>query len=141
MWDNYSKLVDSIIAHAQATHDTMAIVCQNKKPNGAASALELAFMNTDGPPPTKRRQSYTEKGEDQVAPYMKNHKTSKFNFKSYEAVIPGSFEEAKDLDNLWLFMSLLRAPTPPMWRGWNSVSIVDNLPPTRLDIVQETIVV
>ena len=110
------------MAHAQATHDTTGIVCQNKKLDGAAPPLKLASMNTDGPPSTKQRRSYTGKSEDQIVPYMKNLKASKFNFRSYEAVIPASFEEAKDLDNLWLFMSLLHALNTPTWRGWNSVT-------------------
>ncbi len=154
VWDNYDESVDSIMAHLQATHDTMGLVCQNKKPDGATPPPELASVSTDGPTPRKRRRSYIGKGVDQIVPYMKSPKANKFNFESYLAVTPASFAKAKSLDNLWLFVSLLHAASTPMWRGWNSISTVDTLPvqsigymenialpPTRLDVVQETMVI
>ena len=154
VWDNYDELVDSIMAHLQATHDTMGLVCQNKKLDGAAPPPELASVSTDGPLPKKRRRSYIGKGVDQIVPYMKCPKAKKFNFNSYLAAIPTSYETAKTLDNLWLYVSLLQADSTPMWRGWNSLTTVDNLPvqsigymenialpPKRLDVVQETMVI
>ncbi len=30
-WDNYDELADSIVSGKMATHDTMGLVCQNKK--------------------------------------------------------------------------------------------------------------
>ena len=153
-WDNYDELVDSVMAHLEATHDTMGLVCQNKKTDDAPPPLELASVSTDGPILKKRRRNYTGKGEDLIVPYMKIPKAKQFSFNSYHAITPTSCQTAKSLDNLWLFVSLLHATSTPMWRGWNSVTMVDTLPvqrigymenialpPTRLDVVQETLAI
>ena len=85
---------------------------------------------------------------------MKIPKANKFNFNSYHAVTPNIFNKANSLDNPWLFLSLLEASSTPMWKGWNSLTLVDThpvqnigymenitLPPTILDVVQETLMI
>ncbi len=71
-WDNYDELADSIVAGKMATYDTMGLVCQNKKTG--ESPPELASVNTEQPPPTKRKQTVTAHANTDLQPYLKTPK-------------------------------------------------------------------
>ena len=85
-----------------------------------------------------------------IEPYNKKPKMSKFNFLSHEVPRPQNLSSIKAKDLIWM-ISISRTTTP-MWQGWNSLITEDslpmqsiaymnaiNLPPTRLDVVAETL--
>ncbi len=114
-WDNYDELADSIVSGKMATHDTMGLVYQNKK--FGESPPELASVNTEQPPPTKRKRSFTGDGNTEVQQHMKTPKANKFRFASYEAPVPQNLKKAKNMDLLWLFSKYANSNIP-MWRGY-----------------------
>jgi len=99
--------------------------------------------------PKRLRRSYIPQDHD-IEPYMKKPRITSFVFQNREANIPREWESFVKTDLIWSF-SCTFLSNCPMWVGWNSLFVEDllpvqivgymetiNLPPTRNDVVQET---
>ena len=89
---------------------------------------------------------------EDLEPYLKKPKRSTFEFQVTTIQTPDGYDDAKSLDVLWLMMMNLCKTDIPMWVGWNSLSDCAGhiqqrvcymkhieFPPTRLDVVRETL--
>ena len=98
----------------------------------------------------KRRRQY--EPEDRIIlPYKKKPSIRKFEYTIYSMEAPSNLGKVNKIDLLWMLSCHLLKETP-MWRGWNSLVHEDrlplqdigymenlDLPPTRLDVIQETL--
>ena len=86
-----------------------------------------------------------------ILPYKKKPSIRKFEYKIYNMEAPPNLSKAEKMDRNWMLACHLLKETP-MWRGWNSLVHEDELPqqtigytenidppPTRLDVIQETL--
>jgi hypothetical protein len=89
--------------------------------------------------------------ERPIEPVRGKPSMKSFQYEVYENEIPTNLHQIERKDNLWMMSCALHNDTP-MWRGWNTLTTVDDLPkqnirymenihlpPTRLDVVRETL--
>ena len=97
----------------------------------------------------KRKQSF-EKEETQLEPCRKTPKIRVFSDQIKYCDVPQNLTKLKNRDLLWMISHMFQHNIP-MWIGWNLQVTVDNLPqqtigymdnyslpPTRLDVVTQT---
>ena len=127
IWDNHDELPDSVVAGLQGTHDTMGIVCQNRRNQQAFCDAVPTRSLCISPPSAKRRRSFISIENFHIVPYKKIPKANRFQYRNYEAITLEALATAKLRDTLWLFHCVVHNMTP-MWKGWNSIVSTDDLP-------------
>ena len=151
-WDNYDELNETL-SGKNTLHDTVGICYQNipehhPDPNG--NILEIG--NPECAQRTSQRKRKFDALETPIQPYRKLLRKSKFDYAVKAAHDkPNNLKIAQAKDMAWTVSCALMNDTP-MWTGWNSLVSVDvlprqvigymeniNLPPTRLDVVAETL--
>ncbi len=164
-WDNYDELTETL-SGAGTLHDTFGICYQNVDSGQATQSLNMhtAIANKvdDESVPSetvtepnqnnvKRRKKRTLPAADKdLEPYRKKPKIGSFNYKNIQGNKPNNLTVICNRDVLWM-MSTAMLENVPMWVGWNSrvtldpsppqnIGYMENicLPPTRLDVVVET---
>ena len=128
----YQNVVEDVCAEKDGIVET--IVQPELPKTHKNKAIRRAFQ------PTRR----------ELEPYKKKPKIALFNYEIKEIHRPPKVTVMEYRDLLWM-ISVAMGPTP-MWAGWNSLITTDplpvqkvlymenlNLPPTRLDVVAETI--
>ena len=152
-WDNYDENCETL-SGSGTLHDTVGICYQNiLPPHTDSSITETDQRNTTDTSPDSvgkcRKRSF--QAEDRhLEPYRKKPRCSSFAYAIRTCDEPKNLEKVKCLDALWLMSNVFEENTP-MWIGWNSrltkdhllqqkIGYMDNLslPPTRLDVVAET---
>ena len=101
--------------------------------------------------PCKQRRRQYDPPSRKIEPYKKKPSIKSFSYEVYENVSPDNLSIITKMSQIWMMSCFLRNDTP-MWRGWNSlvhqdalpqqdIGYIENidLPPTRLDVVQETL--
>lgn len=146
-WDNYDENCETL-SGAGTLHDTVGICYQNEI-NGVNEQYDLDGQETlTEPTRPKPKRSFSSK-EVNLEPYRKKPKLGTFTYETKIAPRPLELARLECRDILWM-MALSMGPTP-MWTGWNSLITEDKLPkqkvlymenitlpPTRLDVVLET---
>lgn len=97
--------------------------------------------------PQKRRRQFEAMERHTVLYYKRRPSMSRFSYEIYTDDPPSSLKRAMKMNTIWMVCCYL------MSRGWNSLGIEDSLPlqqfgymenielpPTRLDVVRETLV-
>ncbi|KAK6168761.1 hypothetical protein SNE40_019944 [Patella caerulea] len=154
-WDNYDKFIDSIDGKG-TLHDTVGICFQNKDAN-FVSETSISTETTDNRnqlPVCRKRRSFTPILLN-LEPYRKKPRMTNSEFIPEDdprrSIIPSSCADGKLLDVIWMISHALEITDTPMWVGWNSLVVKDNLPqqqicylpqinqsPTSLNVVLET---
>lgn len=150
-WDNYDENSETL-SGANTLHDTVGICYQNVCDTFDASANHTGTRDDSATQMRRSRQKRTyDVPETAIEPYRKKPKISSFQFDITSIPRPLCVTDAERLDMLWM-ISLSLTQSNPMWGGWNSQLIKDTLPtqriaymnniqlpPTRLDVVAETL--
>lgn len=151
-WDNYDELTETL-SGKDTLHDTVGICYQNRVDVDHATAEEFSqAVSTDtGEKPAKRRRQFQAQ-EQTITPYKRRPSMSRFRYEIYTETTPTNFETAQKVNLIWVICCHMMNRTP-MWRGWNSLVVKDTLPlqeigymenielpPTRLDVVRETLI-
>jgi hypothetical protein len=147
-WDNYDENSETL-SGADTLHDTVGICFQNTTPQHGANTVAESQPEVCTATRKKRKRSF-EKEDVQLEPYRKTPKISTFQYETRTCGQPVNLMQMKNRDKLWMMSHAFYDDTP-MWIGWNSRVTVDNLPqqsigymdnlslpPTRLDVVAET---
>ena len=98
----------------------------------------------------KRRRQY-EPHDKLIERYKRRPSISTFNYRQYMLDPPVNIRAVQRMNQIWMILCFLCKDTP-MWRAWNFhvhtdklpqqvIGYMENieLPPTRLDVVQETL--
>lgn len=153
-WDNYDENNETL-SGSETLHDTVGICYQNMKNMREEESQEESQHVFESQRPltqTDRRMKKLRSFQIQqntLEPYRKKPKVDFFQYSIKENAKPLNLVKVQNRDTLWMIMSAM-GPTP-MWTGWNSQLTNDplpkqkvlymnsiNLPPTRLDVVLET---
>ena len=151
-WDNYDENIETL-SGANTLHDTVGICYQNIAPEsslyheGSSSTVTESGTATEFKPRSKR--SFVLK-ETVISPYRKKPKITSFVYDETQVSTPSSIKSIQAKDLIWMICSSMGRT--PMWAGWNSLFTKDDLPrqrlsymnnlslpPTRLDVVAETL--
>ena len=129
-------------------HHTHGIVYQNISSEVAEVACIPAHKNSG----CRFSKASCNVKNDTIEPYYKNPKIPEHEFTSQEFLPPASFSVYNTRNILWTIGKSLFPYDLPMWHGWNSLKEVDinpqqkvfymqhiKLPPTRNDVVKETL--
>ena len=152
-WDNYDELTETL-SGKNTLHDTVGICYQNRPAQGPMEDQVLPVREENLPPPTtaaaKKRRRHLDSSERSIDPYKRKPSMSTFSYVIYTAEEPANLNQVEMMNRIWMICCFLFQNTP-MWRGWNSLVCNDplpqqvigymeniNLPPTRLDVVRET---
>ena len=156
-WDNYDEMNETLSGRG-TLHDTVGICYQNEIEEIEPMEIrENVDFNRNPSEPEKKtidkagkKRRTLEIKEQEIEPYHKKPKMNTFDYNVREPTIPSNLEKIKYRDIFW--MMSLSSLKVPMWTGWNSLVTVDllpsqriaymknlNLPPTRLDVVAETL--
>ena len=151
-WDNHDELTDTLSGR-DTFHDTVGVCYQNKILNPVSLEEHVCHeKELSSEKPTKRRRKY-EAPEQIIVPYNCRPFLSKFNYDNYTVDLPTSIlKKAKQFNLIWI-ISCHETKVMPTWHGWNSLVCNDDLPrqvigymenielpPTRLDVVRETLI-
>ena len=147
-WDNYDDITETL-SGANTLHDTVGICYQNV-PTVAVTdmvPLQITWREKHDKPGSKRSLIVKEK---QIQPYRKKPKITTFEYLEKEIPRPSSVLSVHLKDFIWMICT--SQGRTPMWAGWNSLHIKDDLPPqrvvymdnislppTRLDVIVETL--
>ena len=146
-WDNFDINIETLNGLG-TIHHTYGIVYQNISSAVAEVACIPAHRNSG------RRFSKVSCNakNDTIEPYYKKPKISEHEFTSQEFLPPASFSVYNTRNILWTIGKSLFPYDLPKWHGWNSLKEVDinpqqkifymqhiKLPPTRNDVVKETL--
>ena len=165
-WDNYDENTETL-SGANTLHDTVGICYQNVPPDVIVE-LETPVLpdesmemdNSRSPVAIRDAQSGSSGKkiskrslvlkETVLQPYRKKPKITSFQYQVKQIPRPPNLTEVESKDMIW--MICLSLGETPMWAGWNvlitddplppqHISYMDNinLPPTRLDVVAETL--
>lgn len=151
-WDNYDELTETL-SGGNTLHDTVGICYQNQPAGGATQEQVPPVVEKSQPAtvdkPNKRRR-HLDAPERTILPYKRRPSMSTFSFDVYTAEQPANLDRVVMINRIWMICCFLYQSTP-MWRGWNSLVCNDplpkqvigymeniELPPTRLDVVRET---
>ena len=152
-WNNYDENTETL-SGAGTLHDTVGICYQTIPGNeGTVDEPEHTTESTEpvlGPKRHTARRSFLRK-EVSLEPYRKKPKISVFQYQVRSIPRPPHMSTIEYRDLFWMMNVALNEKTP-MWTGWNSLVMEDplprqqigymeniNLPPTRLDVVAETL--
>ncbi len=154
-FDNYDENTETL-SGGNTLHDTVGIVYQNiipgeegndDRPDGNGNHGD----KNDDLPVTRKRQRSLDVALKDVPPYRKKAKILTFDFDEITAACPPNYTSSHYKDLAFTLLSSLNNAIP-LWSGWNSLIHTDtlpqqricylqniNLPPTRLDVVAETL--
>ena len=131
-------------------HDTFGICIQNIPSDHHATEREKSPDSTIVDSRSRKRKRTISIPETDLEPYRKKPEITTFNYTLKDPVVPDNVIQMKRRDDLWMFSHAFHDRIP-MWGGWNSRFTLDtlprqkigymeniNLPPTRLDVVVET---
>ena len=152
-WDNYDENSETL-SGAGTLHETVGICYQNVEKNTpVVDSLDASIPGTVTKHIVSKRQSSKQAfvpNEITFEPYRKKPKMSSFSYSVKTSQCPSNITQIEYYDIFWMINIAL--PTVPMWAGWNSQIIEDtlpcqtisymdsiSLPPTRLDVVAETL--
>lgn len=152
-WDNYDENTETL-SGAGTVHDTVGICFQNVPPAAVLQEDETSIASSSNRNSQQQKvkkhtpRAFT-KEQKTLEPYRKKPKMSRFNYPERRIERPLNLTKVEWRDILWM-ISIALEPTP-MWTGWNAqasedplpihkIAYMDNisLPPTRLDVVVET---
>lgn len=134
-WDNYNERRETLNG-AGIYDDTVGIIYQNRPtsvsdPQNNTTPLE---PNDKSAMPLQTRSSKRLKSRrDEIAPYRKTPKVTRFNYMS-KPTVPESLSRVTFTDTLW--MTCCEYTNTPMWSGWNSVFSDDPLPNQQLGFMK-----
>ena len=155
-WDNYDENTETL-SGSGTLHDTVEICYQNI-PNTMEQGqhqdemvdVPLNTKPTNQPSSSVSKRKFKFK-EANIQPYRKKPKMSVFKYQVKKSQIPPYMSTIEYRDLFWM-MNIALCDSTPMWAGWNSLVTEDplprhtigymenlNLPPTRLDVVAETL--
>jgi hypothetical protein len=145
-WDNYDENSETL-SGGGTLHDTVGICYQNVMEPTEYDQSDHADEIPE-PRPANAKRSFTAK-ETVLEPYRKKPKIKTFQYETKEVPKPLKLTKFEYRDILWMIN--LSLGQTPMWTGWNSLFTEDPLPkqnvlymenisfpPTRLDVVVET---
>jgi hypothetical protein len=145
VWDNYDENTETL-SGANTLHDTVGICYQN---------IPQVTIHDSNPPTNvtnlgKKTKRSLALNEMQIQPCRKKPKITTFKYQVKQVPRPPNITSVEHKDMLWTMC--LHLGETPMWAGWNAlitndplpiqtISYMDNLtlPPTRLDVVAETL--
>jgi len=150
-WDNFDHNNETL-SGKDTLHDTVGICYQN-----IMQVDETCSNDKENQPnlPTNkkrlRKRTLDSGSHNIIEPYRKKPRIDKFVYHEKISAAPSHLKQMTQRDFLWTMACYLSAKTP-MWIGWNSrytedtlplqrIGYMDNikLPPTRLDVVAETL--
>ena len=149
-WDNFDKNTETLSGH-NTLHATFGICYQNELDvQDECVKIPVVRGGLQSSQKHGKRKHTLSDGTD-LEPYMKKPHINTFDYGMKELqVTPKSVDVAKLRDTAWAFSCALLEDTP-MWVGWNALITAESLPkqrvkymesisfpPTRLDVVQET---
>lgn len=152
-WDNYDENTETLSGKG-TLHDTVGICYQNIP----AVVNEQPSETTDNDitdVPTERRPDISARSFKmdvaQLEPYRKKPRRSNFAYTTKHLIDPPHLLLIQHRDIFWM-MNVATSPEVPMWVGWNASLTPDplpkqhigymaniSLPPTRLDVVAQTL--
>lgn len=145
-WDNYDEQNETL-SGSNTLHDTVGICYQNI-PTAKENSDQTEQVNV--PHMTKASKRVLHLKETSLEPYRKKPKITVFQYAAKYLPRPIHITSIERRDMLW--MMLMKLGDVPMWPGWNAkvtedvlplqqISYMDNLnlPPTRLDVIAETL--
>ena len=151
-WDNYDENIEPL-SGASTLHDTVGICYQNVSSETIVSedcVPSGSHLSVGEPIKQKTSKRYFKLTETMIEPYRKKPKISTFEYQVKQVPRPLHTTSVENKDMIW--MMCLSLGKTPMWAGWNAcitddplptqhISYMDNLnlPPTRLDVVAETL--
>ena len=156
-WDSYDENTETLSGRG-TLHDTVGICYQNKLLNNIenqTNAPDVPRDNdtvcSDGLTTLKVSKRTLHLKEKQLEPYRKKPKITVFQYQVETIPRPLNLTTVNYRDMLWMMTISLEKQTP-MWCGWNALVTPDllpkqsigymenlNLPPTRLDVIAETL--
>jgi len=147
-FDNYDEQTETLSGHG-TLHDTVGICYQNVLEDNDVTMTSDAEDCPQRKVPSPRRSFEFE--EKQLESYRKRPRISDFNYQTTQAPEPEHLTLVQQRDLFWV-MNLALGHKIPMWTGWNGLFTPDplpkqkicymqniSLPPTRLDVVAETL--
>ena len=149
-WDNFDINVETM-SGADTIHHTYGICYQNIGSQAAAPISDLGEKVGCGRKRKINMISQSLLNAEEVQPYWKKPKMSQFPQLKTIIFSPESFHVYQDLDTLWM-IAFNNLYSIPMWTGFNTQRTYETnhqrvgymkhikLPPTRYDVVRETLV-
>jgi hypothetical protein len=149
-WDNYDENTETL-SGSGTLHDTFGICYQNipAVPSDLLISEAVSGGHEKLPKGVRKKRSFSGRNME-LSPYRKKPKISTFDFRIKSYDVPQNLKLVLHRDLLWM-MSTTLCEKVPMWIGWNSSLTEDPLPqqkigfmrnmclpPTRLDVVKET---
>ena len=154
-WDNYDENTETL-SGGNTLHDTVGICYQNiissseadVDPNVIVQGADTSNASQSTSQKISKRSLVLKEGT--LQPYHKKPKIKVFQYVVKEIPRPPNHSLIVNRDILW--MMCLSFTETQMWAGWNSLITEDqlppqkiaymynlNLPPTRLDVIAETL--
>jgi hypothetical protein len=152
-WDNYDENTETLSGMG-TVHDTVGICYQNIQPLASDVDNKEPYKTNKEAQTIKTGKKQTPKRvfcreQRNLEPYWKKPKVSTFEYQHRTIDRPLHVTDMERRDMFWM-ISMALGPTP-MWTGWNAqltedilpqqhVAYMENisLPPTRMDVVVET---
>ena len=157
-WDNFDVNLETP-SGSDTIHHTYGVCYQNETNEAVSANAEVRPSSSNQqehlPSGGKRKKSrftkVSEREEPAIEPYYKKPKMTSFFFNCIPMFPPETFSSSMLIDVLWM-MSFNRSEDTPAWTGWNCRRYVETLPkqsvlymkhiqlpPTRIDVVRETL--
>ena len=147
-WDNFDINIETLNGLG-TIHHTYGIVYQNIS---SAEGEVLSSMHANRNSGRGFSKVACRAGNETIEPYYKKPKISQHDFTFNKLLPPKSFSVYSTRNVLWTIGKSVSPHDLPMWHGWNSLHEVDinpkqnvfymqhiKLPPTRNDVVKETL--
>ena len=148
-WDNFTINI-STLSGADSMHHTVGICYQNE------SQTSREIRKREDTMRKRKIKDITKvlrhEQAQEIEPYRKKPRMSHFRFENVMLYPTHSFIQSASFDTLWTF-SFNFLQDIPMWTGWNSERYYEKtptkkighmkpitLPPTRTDVVRETMI-
>ncbi|RUM44802.1 MAG: hypothetical protein DSY80_04010, partial [Desulfocapsa sp.] len=151
-WDNYDENTETI-SGGNTLHDTVGICYQNintAEIHTPTDNISMATPTAEHYMARKVSKRSLVLRETTLQPYRKKPKIRTFQYVVKQIPRPPNLSMVKQKDILWMICTSYGET--PMWTGWNAmitndplppqvISYMDNisLPPSRLDVVAETL--
>ena len=154
-WDNFDVNLETL-SGANTIHHTYGICYQNVLPDDSSHSNQsvLELKESTSHIGRKRKISVVTQNlynTEEVQPYWKKPKMSQFPYVKTIVFGPESLHKYCDYDTLWM-IAFNKNDKIPMWTGWNTSKVKEEnlqrvgymkhiqLPPTRADVIRETLV-
>lgn len=151
-WDNFDMNIETL-SGSGTIHHTYGIAYQNFSHQTNVPLAQNITTNSSSE--SKKRKHFSKVSESNnqcIEPYYKKPRISDHDFKNEKFEPPKTFSILSNKRSLWSLARYLFPNDVPMWNGWNSIHIDDDshkqvvcymdhiqLPPTRYDVVKETL--